>query len=273
MSYVKTVWTNGVTKVNATNQGNNENATAQLAEFATPDSVVSQLINITTDSPTASIINLKIATTVSGGPITINRNGAGAKALLNPDGSAVDELSQDTMFFKVVDEPANFYLAPSGGANIKSIQNGYFDSSNFTQKDVAISAVNTDNSIILIEIAPNNGACREWAMTVEFTSGTNIRFKKGNSGGGGKVFWQVLEFNEVKSKQTGEETATGTTTITISSVDVTKCILFTTNRSLSTTTDARAVLTSVELTNPTTLTLRRQDGSSRTTNYQLLEFK
>jgi len=126
--------------------------------YITPSSVVGQLINITTLSNNPRI-PLKISTTVTGGNITIKRNGGSTKNLLNVDGSSVTELSQETMYFEVVEEASNFTLRPSGG--LKSF---FGDGSDGTIPDL-----NT------ITTAPNGGTVANlWDMSTGtvFTTGS-----------------------------------------------------------------------------------------------------
>ena len=80
-----------------------------------PNSVVSQLINVTTPSNGNKKFTLDIQTTITGGAITISRDGGSALSLKNPDGTDVEELSQDTRFFDIIDDVSVFTLASKGG--------------------------------------------------------------------------------------------------------------------------------------------------------------
>lgn len=129
-----------------------------------------------------------------------------------------------------------FIFAPKGGSNIKSIQ--YLDGTWGTtsiQKDVTISAVNRNNSIIFGQWAPfsqTNPSTEETAFL--FGSDTVVRMLRNASGSSSQQYFiVVVEFNNVKSKQSGN--TVGSSTITISAVDKNKSILVITARTNQTT--------------------------------------
>ena len=101
---------------NTTDISTNANGVDQSLNPIEPDSVVSQLVTVTTPSTSNKKFTLDIQTTVTGGPITINRDGGGALSLKTPDGTDVEELSQDTRFFDIIDDTTVFTLASKGGA-------------------------------------------------------------------------------------------------------------------------------------------------------------
>ena len=89
---------------------------ADSPNYIVPTSVVSQLINITT-AGVAKRIPLQINTTVTGGNITIRRNGGTTKNLLNPDGTNVTELNQETKYFEIIEETTSYILKSSGSGD------------------------------------------------------------------------------------------------------------------------------------------------------------
>lgn len=125
-----------------------------------------------------------------------------------------------------------FTLRPSGGSNIKSIQRGNvtISFSNLTQS-VTISEVDTTKSIIILSYTstsspPNYGSIKPRAY---FATGTSFTLERGNASHSGLVVsWQVIEFKDIKSLQSGQTTAATSSTGTqaISSVDLSKSALF-----------------------------------------------
>ncbi len=69
---------------------------------------------IITASSVLKTIKLKIDQNVTGGSITIKKNGEVAKPLLMPNGDPVIELLFETTFYLVVEETEAFILAPTG---------------------------------------------------------------------------------------------------------------------------------------------------------------
>lgn len=133
----------------------NTSGTSQSLEPIVPDSVVSQLITVTTPDSTKSKFTLDIQTTVTGGAITINRDGGGAKNLQTPDGTNVEELSQDNRFFDIYEDGAVFILAPKGGG-LEFAENGQiigFDNSSPTSLRTTV----TDEGWIIAFLNPDSG--------------------------------------------------------------------------------------------------------------------
>ena len=89
-----------------------ESLQADLPNYITPTSVVSQLINITT-AGVSKVIPLRISTTVTGGNITVKRNGGTTKNLVNVDGTNVTELNSSKGYFEIVEDTTTFILLNS----------------------------------------------------------------------------------------------------------------------------------------------------------------
>ena len=215
---------------NTTNILANTNGVNQSLNPIIPDSVVSQAITVTTPSATNKKFTLDIQTTITGGPITINRDSGGALNLKNPDGTDVEELSQDTRFFDVIDDTTVFTLAPKGGAVVKSVQRGEFLMDNNLVEDIIISEVDLNSSIVKITTAYPilvSGNDEIVAMA-ELLNSTTLRLERGTVDGALYVSWEVVEFNNVKSLQKGTELLRNNDneSIVISSVDLNKSIVF-----------------------------------------------
>lgn len=120
-------------------------------------------------------------------------------------------------------------------SNIKSIQRGTFAWGNFTTKNVSISPINLSNSIVMLSDTNYRGGACYYRCTANLTSSTNIEFKIIASMGSdvANYNWTVVEFNNVKSKQSGSVAITSTSkqTIAINSVNIYKSMLFSTWRS------------------------------------------
>ncbi|MFZ5352734.1 MAG: hypothetical protein ACOZCL_08425, partial [Bacillota bacterium] len=118
-------------------------------------------------------------------------------------------------------------------SNIKSVQRGSYTFGGAEDTAwVTISAVNLSNAIIKISIqnvAAGNTANNSLQVKGKFTSTTQIELKRQYAGGSTytKVFWEVIEFNNVKSLQSGDVAInTNPKTITISSVNTSKSVMF-----------------------------------------------
>jgi hypothetical protein len=124
----------------------------------------------------------------------------------------------------------NFGIDGPGGSNIKSIQRGTatIPLSN-TSTTVTIGAVDPTKSIVLVDFG-NNGL---WPITLdiyaELTNSTTINLTRYNSGDYTQTInWVVIEFNNVKSKQTGLQSLSNSTevTVNIANVDMSKALIF-----------------------------------------------
>lgn len=98
-------------------------------------------------------------------------------------------------------------LIPIGGSNIKSLQRGTASMSNTqTSINISIDPINPNNSIVLIDVDPELGGTqytREILVNPIITNSTTINLTRNASVRTLKIGWTVIEFNNVKSKQTG----------------------------------------------------------------------
>lgn len=115
------------------------------------------------------------------------------------------------------------------GSNIKSIQVIESSSSNVTSQDFTISSVNPSNTIVLIEMglptAPTN---IEYDFVVTLLNSTTVRVLTGISQATPLSFKiTVIEFNNVKSIQTGTITTSSSNiqTVTVNAVNISKYLV------------------------------------------------
>jgi hypothetical protein len=138
----------------------------------------------------------------------------------------------------LVSQPTGLDLGVGGGSNIKSSQRGELTLGALTTTtDVTISTVDLTKSIVKISVqSPNNVNLNQWTCYATLTSPTNLQFVIPTaSGTTGLVSWEVIEFNNVKSLQSGLTSMTSLTmNVTISAVNLNKSILFFSNNSNAT---------------------------------------
>jgi hypothetical protein len=181
-----------------------------------------------------------IPNVTSTGGMTINVDGQGAIGIrkANDAGTLValeaGDIKINVPTQLVRDTVNNFFVyAPRGGSNIKSIQRGIITWNNTnTAQTITISSVETSKSVILISHT-GDFARAQYTVGV-FNSSTVVNFTRNqglNIGTGDErtVHWTVIEFNNVKSKQTGSlSTVDGNTEldVIVSSFSTSKCMLF-----------------------------------------------
>lgn len=90
--------------------------------------------------------------------------------------------------------------------------------------DVPISSVNKDHSIVIVTSNGSGSTPDKIYVSGQITSSTNISFKRGNgSYSTCSITWTVIEFNNVKSKQSGlTSTSASGIDITLSSINLNK---------------------------------------------------
>lgn len=116
---------------------------------------------------------------------------------------------------------------------IKNVQKGIRTfSSAQTSSNVTISAVNPDNCIVILHPVTDTGSYTQFrgndTYSASFTNPTTLNLKRGRTGEETVVSWQVIEFNGVKSLQTGRlwVPANDPEDITISAVDTSKTFVY-----------------------------------------------
>lgn len=242
---------------------------------------------VTTGTPTAYAITLNPAPIayVDGmgvtikplltntGASTLNVNGLGAKPIKNSDGtelSAGDLVSYGMYSLRYNSTTGNFILVNKGGGSvIKSIQRGYVNSTTTTE-NITISAVNVNKCIVricsegsgtLTTQMPSNLA------TIKLTSSTNVQILRTGTERN-TFYWEVIEFNNVKSKQTG--TYAGNGLISISAVNSLKSLLYVSSKT-SSTTSFNAAIFAYDFADYTHISIYSGDSATEY-EWQLIEF-
>lgn len=217
--------------------------------------------------------------------MTANVNSTGASAIKDVDGVALAASAIISgRYYEIIwnNSLGFFVLAPKGGgATIKSIQRGEADWNNtLTSKDITIGSIDPNKAIATVEIY-TTGAPNVMATSIEIINATTIRIKRitgtaQTNANFNKVTWKVIEYENVKSKQSGIHVPSVITpeSITISEIDPGKSILVhsMTSTSTSTTAPQRNFLSRAWVNSATTIMINAEDIEN-TVYWQLLEFK
>lgn len=182
----------------------------------------------------------------------------------------------------------NTFIIPkkdsSGGSNIKSLQRGqanvYRATTDPWTKDVTISSVDLTKSIVQcgmvnFETEPYLSAN---LITIEFVNPTTIRIKcevNQLEATSVYVYWEVIEFNNVRSKQNGEFTVGGTNepSVSISTINPVKSLVFIKTRMGGGVVDLNEMVTAVSNVAANSLTFMFwSDNAGRIISWQLIEF-
>lgn len=168
----------------------------------------------------------------------------------------------------------------AGGKNIKSLQSGTvtpFNNTTTTTHNIPITAIDVSKSIVRISYFPQGsaGASAAISATLSDSSVRLNRYGKAQSMSW-PIYWEVIEFENVKSKQIGNSPGNGNISypITISPVDVSKTLIFHSQISLNTNAigmNAQDYSSGLSLTNSTTLNITGSDRAF--VDYQIIEFK
>jgi len=131
-----------------------------------------------------------------------------------------------------------FQFSPKGGAVIKSIQRGTVNPSSNTT-DVTISEVDLTIAIprLTIKAAGNAGIAVDEVMArIEFLNDTTIRITMTSYNGAfiPTFFWEVIEFNNVKSIQSGYVSSGNNASVSVSAIDENKSIIYSSASSFAT---------------------------------------
>jgi len=165
----------------------------------------------------------------------------------------------------------------SSGSNIKSVQRGTVSMSGLTTVDVTISPIDTTKSVVRQTSANSASGANGLLSSAIILNSTTIRFTHPASVGTVyPVDWEVIEFNNVKSKQTGTVQITGgnsSVSPTISNFDPLKSLLFYSYITDSPALDNNSFPTGY-ITSSTTLYFKRTNTSAYylTMYFQVIEF-
>jgi len=166
-----------------------------------------------------------------------------------------------------------------GGSNIKSIQRGTATLS-ATSQNVTISEVSPTKSIVRIGFKYQSDNTMVQAaqnfIGARITNSTTVQLLLNTYASAQiDVYWEVIEFNNVKSIQTGVyNTSLASDSITIANVNVSKCSVFHSCTSDNTTFQITPVMYPLNLfiANGTTITTKQFTGFDRTIYWQVIEF-
>jgi hypothetical protein len=161
-----------------------------------------------------------------------------------------------------------------GGSNIKSKQSGKVLMNGGT-KTVTISAVDLTKAIVRITYAPSsqsNPSANAVTVSGELTNATTITFTLNQTINNITVLWEVIEFNNVKSLQSGNwNNSLASSTLTVSSVNPSKSMLFYSDWT-SVVADFYSMFMNIEITSATLLTCTRIDATTFNIKWFLVEF-
>lgn len=163
----------------------------------------------------------------------------------------------------------------SGGNNRKSVQNGVLTWSDANATiDIPISSVVAENSVIALSFNANQTANLN-AVVPTFLSSTMIRLSKATGGALPRaIYWQVEEFNNVKSKQTGIQTIATSgieQIVPVQRVNQAKCTLIVHNTSVAASVNAENLTNGSRIIDPVSVGF--VGNSSNTIYWQLIEFR
>ena len=169
-----------------------------------------------------------------------------------------------------------------GGSNVKSIQSGSgtLDGSTLSST-IAVSAVNISKSVIIINTSTSGYSEPMGAMHLkaELTGPTTISISRGRENGIPLFYsWVLVEFNNVKSKQTGSLNLGSNqfATQTISQISTAKSLVFWSSFSTSTGPGTQGRQPLCYFTSSTQLAINGNYGSAYndlSVHWQVIEFK
>lgn len=175
------------------------------------------------------------------------------------------------------------------GGGVKSVQRGYLNEqlSSVLSKNITISAVNPDNTIVLIDnYGDTSNAFSRVFKTIELVNDVTIKIESGEYYAALYDNWQVLEFDKLKSKQSGVVQLNQLETskdISLKKVDLSKIGVFfswTTNSSRTSTGSNDSIASHMPrlvVANDSTLTISRQKlytpVGTITLRWQVVEFE
>jgi len=172
-------------------------------------------------------------------------------------------------------------LIGSAGGSVKSVQRGSttipISSSTVS---VTINEIDVSKSVIMIKLFSTAGTtidAKDYLVQAKITNSTTITFTNGGSTSSyPQIYWEVVEFDNVKSKQTGTVTATTTSgneyAPTITAVDTTKSILIATCYYATSITQQRFSCIASRIYSSTQIRLIQQTYTTYYWHWQVIEF-
>jgi len=166
-----------------------------------------------------------------------------------------------------------------GGSNIKSVQSGEVTISNGTDtQNVTIAPIDVTKSIVLVCTSPGTSSTPgALLIKAKMATATNLELKRYSTANAVVVSWQVVEFNNVKSKQSGYlviDNAHLTSTVAISAVDTNKYMLLISFGCDRIENYNQFMVVEYRLTNSTTIDFRHFHGNlaNHYIEWQVIEF-
>lgn len=178
-----------------------------------------------------------------------------------------------------------FIFAPKGGAdnNIQSIQRGLTAIPDADSgESITITNVDITKSIVMARVAYANIdtlQIRQYDAIGYLYNGTTLKLARqyGGVGTSNDIFveWQVIEYKNVKSLQSGTITSAGTlTNQAINSVDLSKSLLFYSYKSISSgTSPLGRFICGATLTSATNIQVRSMYSASKNVQWYVVEFE
>lgn len=159
------------------------------------------------------------------------------------------------------------------GSNIKSIQRGTASIASGLSITIPINAIDPTKSIVFLRKKNTAGRVGADGIVASLINSTTLQISRGYDYLNCDFMWEVIEFNNVKSKQTGSQAISGISTfnITPATFDSTKSIavvdIFSTNGAAS-----QLIEISYYIKNNTTIECFNLQSYATSCQWQLLTF-
>lgn len=259
---------------------------------------------MTNSNVTAYVEGMLVAfknTTANTSAVTLNINSLGAKAIKKANGNALTsgnlkaggiyQLRYDGSSFILLGEGGEYGTATASDVLIgktlgtdNGIVSGLFSviksiqRINFVMTDISvtrtIASIDTSKSIVLITSYPTqvgyaNG--NDVNVTAKIASSTSVQFNKESTAREMNICAIVIEFNGVKSLQTGTATIANGSTVSIGNVNINKSLLFFSYRDTVNNSSVGDNLLEGYISNSTSLYFF-SNNSSKKVEWQVIEF-
>lgn len=158
-------------------------------------------------------------------------------------------------------------------ANIKLIQRGETTWGTVTTKNITLAVpIDPKKSVVFVDFYPNTNAA-VIQTAIEIVDATTIGITRTTATSNTQpIYWQVVEFTNVKSKQTGTTVGTGAlNVVTISAINMSKSLLVMSHKSTLAGTTYTSFTRSGKITSATSISLLSVLTTS-TIYWQVIEF-
>lgn len=164
-------------------------------------------------------------------------------------------------------------LDSGGGGTIKTLQRGQsVIVANYDLATATISAVDTTKAILRIQYFSNESAANRAYPLGDISNSTTLNFARTNFGTGSiTIWWEVIEFENVKTIQEGTTTdSSGNAVVNINEVNTAKSMIFYSFRSVST--NQSVPIFAARFITKTSISLQGTSVGQCYYNYQVIEF-